>query len=263
MMKTKGFTIFIFMLLVLSACGPEITLQLDASQVWIDAPLPGSHLPLADVEIVAHSANPGGVASFEIDINGQLLTKIGPDPASIDQTLMYARYFWLPAEPGSYTIDVTAFDLNNRPGTPAHVVVEVGEPASSITPTETQTSTPIPTPTCGPLTFTPNINAYCRQGPGEVFPALEDLAMKGQPYLMDGRNSAGDWYRIMLTPNEGCWVPVSAGTPSCDPGDLRILLDVPTPINACALITDQATCNAKSTCQWQFTLSGPGVCANK
>jgi hypothetical protein len=265
MMKTRAFTIFILMLLVLSACGPEITLQSDASQVWIDAPLPGSHLPLAEVEIVAHSANPGGVASFEIDINGQLLTKISPDPASIAQTLMYARYFWLPAAPGSYMIEVTAFDLNNQPGTPAQVVVEVGEAVPSITPTdtETQTSTPIPSPTCGPLTFTPNINAYCRQGPGEVFPALEDLAMKGQPYLMDGRNSEGSWYRIMLTPAEGCWVPVNSGTPSCDPGDLRVLLDIPTPVNACALITDKTICNAQSICKWQFALAGPGMCVNK
>jgi hypothetical protein len=91
--------------------------------------------------------------------------------------------------------------------------------------------------------------------------------MKGQAYLMDGRNADGSWYRIMLTPNQGCWVPAGAGIPSCDPSRLRVLAEVPTYtptlIPACSSFIDRAACNAQSTCQWNPTISGPGVCANK
>jgi hypothetical protein len=173
---------------------------------------------------------------------------------------MYTRYSWLPAAPGSYLIEVKAFDRNNQPGSPAQVVVEVGEPTPTITPTESQT----PTPSCGPLTFITSINAYCRQGPGDFFPALEDLAMKGQPYLIDGRNANGTWFRIMLTPAEGCWVPAGVGTPSCDIGSLRVLADVPTPSGSCSSFADKATCEAHDPpCKWNVTIAGPGTCVNK
>ena len=261
-MSTKVFTTFALMLIVLSACGPTPSQpvgSINTSQAWIDAPLQGSRLPLAEVEIVAHAASPSGIASFEIKLNGQLLANTGPDPDSLDKTLVYTRHSWQPSEPGNYLIEVTGFDLNNQPGSPAQVVVEIGGLTPTITPTQTQTSTP----TCGPLTFTPNINAYCRQGPGEVFPALENLAMKGQAYMMDGRNSDGSWYRIMLTSVEGCWVPTGVGTPSCDPGKLRVLLDIPTPTNACSSFTNQKTCELQSNCRWNLNTFGPGSCIGK
>ena len=263
MMRIKVFSIFILVLMVLSSCGPKVTQQaglIGSGQSWIDAPMPGSHLPLEAVEIVAHAANPDGISTFEINLNGQLLAKTSPDPASTDPTLIHTRYSWLPAAPGRYLIEVTAYDLNNQAGPPAQVIVEVGEPTPTIALTETQT----PTPTCGPLTFSTNINAYCREGPGEVFPPLEDPAMKGVPYLMDGRNLDGTWYRIMLTPNQGCWVPAGVGMPSCDPGKLRVLSDIPTPEIYCSSYTDQTTCEAHVlSCKWNFTLAGTGVCTNK
>ena len=268
-MKTKVIGIFTLILMVASACGPQKSLQSEftsGSQAWIDAPLPGSNLPLAAVEIVAHATNPGGIASFEIDLNGQKMAATDPDPASFDQTLMYTHYSWIPAAPGSYLIEVKAFDKSNQPGPTAQVVVEVGGP----TPTEILTPTPSPTPlltptptaTVAPLTFTPSINAYCRFGPDKNFD-YKDLAMKGQHYLMDGRNRDGSWYRIMLTPNEGCWVPSGAGVPSGDISHLRELIDIPTLVPACASYTDKTSCQANSSCQWKLTIAGPGVCANK
>jgi len=140
-MRIKMSAIFSLALIVLAACGPKAVPQVgfaSANQAWIDAPLPDSHLPLAPVEIVAHAANPDGIASFEIDLNGQLLAKTVPDPASIDQTLRYMRYSWQPAAPGRYLIEVKAFDRNNQPGLPAQVTVEVGEPTPTLTHTVTQ-----------------------------------------------------------------------------------------------------------------------------
>ena len=111
------------------------------SQAWIDAPLPGSSLPLAAVEIIAHAASPEGIASFEINLNGQPLANIEPDPGSIDQTLMYTHHTWQPAAPGSYLIEVKAFDRKNQPVPPAQVMVVIG-PRETTTPSVTPTSNP-------------------------------------------------------------------------------------------------------------------------
>jgi hypothetical protein len=140
-MRIRAIGIFVLTLMFLAACGPKASPRVGSAggnQAWIDAPLAGSRLPLAAVEIVAHAASPDGIASFEISLNGQLLAKTVPDPASMDQTLKYTRYSWQPPAPGSYLIEVKAFDRNNQPGSPAQVVVEVGEP----TPTPTATPTP-------------------------------------------------------------------------------------------------------------------------
>ncbi len=140
-MRIKVIGVFVLSLMLLTACGPQALLQVGSAagnQAWIDAPLAGSHLPLAAIEIVAHAASPDGVASFEISLNGQLLAKTDPDPASMDKTMMYTRYSWQPPAPGTYRIEVKAIDRNNQPGPPAQVVVVVGEP------TPTPTATPAP-----------------------------------------------------------------------------------------------------------------------
>jgi hypothetical protein len=276
MMKIKAFVLVTLVLMLCSACSLQ-TIQKSpfgsGNQAWIDAPLPGSHLPLAPVEIVAHATNPGGVASFQINLNGQPLGTANPDPASIDQSLVYMRYNWQPAAPGTYIIEVQAMDNSGLPGAPVQVTVTVGEPTptieATITPVVTSSPTPVPTaistPTPAPLTFTPGMNAYCRKGPGAVFAPLDDAAMKGTPYPIDGKNRDGTWFRIMLTPNEGCWVPVGVGTLSGDVSGLRTLADVPTPtaITSCSAFTDKTSCQAQSACQWKFTISGPAICVSK
>jgi hypothetical protein len=139
------------------------------------------------------------------------------------------------------------------------------------TPTPTITLIPTSTPTPVPLTFTPNINAYCRFGPNRLFD-YKDLAMKGQAYLLDGRNNDGTWYRIMLTPFEGCWVPFDVGTPSSDVSRLRELFDIPTLVPTdtptevvnCSSYTDEKSCEAQPVCVWKIPPTGAlGACVNK
>ena len=109
------------------------------------------------------------------------------------------------------------------------------------------------TPTHVPLSFTPNINAYCRFGPDISFSSI-DIAMTGQAYLMDGRNLEGTWYRIMISASAGCWVPAGTGMPSGDTSGLRVLLDVPTPtptlVFSCASYGDEKSCELNPACQW-------------
>jgi hypothetical protein len=271
MMKTKLLAVLVLALLAVSACGPaasNLTGSTGETQAWVDAPLAGSHLPLSEVEIIAHAANPGGIASFDISLNGQLLAKTGPDAGSLDPSLVTTHYTWLPAAPGLYLIEVTAFDKNNQPFTGVMVQVEVGEPTPTWTPTLTLSPTPTLTltPTPAALTFTPGINAYCRKGPSTGFESLEDPAMQGVPYPLDGQNQDGTWFRIMLTASQGCWVAAGVGTPSGDISHLRVLIDIPTlapPSSVCSPYTSKASCQANTLCKWNLTISGPGVCVNK
>ena len=170
-MRTKIIAIFMLTLLLGTACGPEETPQAEntaGSRAWIDAPLPGSSLPLAAIDIVAHAASPDGIASFEINLNGQLLAVTGPDPGSIDQTLMYTRHAWQPAAPGSYLIEVKAFDRKNQPGPPAQVMVVIG-PRETIPPSMTPTSNPTVTST---ITQTPT-----EQGTPTITPTITSTAL--------------------------------------------------------------------------------------
>lgn len=149
----------------------------------------------------------------------------------------------------------------------------------SFTPTLVVSLIPSITPTPVPLTFTPNINAYCRYGSGLSFPSIE-IAMQGQPYLMDGRNLDNTWYRIMVTATRGCWVPASAGSPSSDPYRLRVLAevptftptdvptdiptDIPTEVVNCSSFTSANTCGVQPACVWfQPPTGGPAYCTNK
>lgn len=120
----------ILTLMLFSSCGPKEILKPEVqftggSQAWIDTPLGGSQLPLAAVEIIAHATSPDGIDSFELQINGETLANIKPDPNSIDQTLMYMHHLWQPPASGSYLIEVKAYDRNNQAGPPTHVVVVI------------------------------------------------------------------------------------------------------------------------------------------
>lgn len=88
--------------------------------------------------------------------------------------------------------------------------------------TTTRTRTGTASPTAGELTFIPLINLVCRDGPSVDYVGL-GIALKDQPYRMDGRNEENSWYRLMLTSSIGCWVAASGGTPSGDTLVLRIL----------------------------------------
>jgi len=160
-MKSKQLLVFVLLALVLSSCGPDQIAPIKftgGSQAWIDAPLPGSILPLEAVEIVAHASSPDGIASFEISLNGQVLANTPPDSASIENSMMFTRFIWQPAAPGMYLIEVKAFDNQNQPGTSAEALVEVVEATATPLATATPTATPLPTstPTQTPLpTATP------------------------------------------------------------------------------------------------------------
>jgi len=117
--------------------------------------------------------------------------------------------------------------------------------------------------------FIPNLNVNCHVGPGIFFETL-DVALKGITYPLDGRNATGDWYRIMLTPNKGCWVLANTGSVSGDLSGLRVLISPPTPTPTptpvptdCTSYTTKATCSAVPACAWTQINDRTGICSAK
>ncbi len=145
------------------------------------------------------------------------------------------------------------------------------------TPTVVPSSTPVPP---AGLKFIPNLNANCHGGPG-VFYGTLDVAVKGTSYPIDGRNLDGSWLRIMLTPNEGCWVVADSGNASGDLSGVRVLLSPPTPTSTplppptrtptavvnCKTYTNERSCNLNPACKWKASsavvVAVTYVCTNK
>src|SRR5580765_37216 len=99
--------VLLSLVLALAACQPsaaptgaaiaQVPVQ---AQSWFDAPLTGSQLPLAPVDVISHHYSPTGVSQIELSINGVALrTDPNPDPAS---TFLNITQSWLPAGPGTY-----------------------------------------------------------------------------------------------------------------------------------------------------------------
>jgi len=117
-------------------------------QAWIDAPLDGSSLPLAQpYEIVFHISDLSGVMMGELSINGQLLDVMENPVAK--QTLATLRKVWTPTEPGNYTIRARSQNGAGQWSEYAEAVVTVGGP------TETPTQTPLTVMEIIPTTVTP------------------------------------------------------------------------------------------------------------
>jgi len=179
---------------------------------------------------------------------GNPSTRWGPGDPLADCTV----YFWKVAPINEITLGPASGIFSFT--TDVHGTCPTPTPAGP-TPVGPTPVGPTPVgPTPAGFVFIPNINSYCRFGPDPSFPWLE-IAMNGQPYLLDGRNLNNDWFRIMITPSRGCWVPAGAGTPSGDTFNLRVLADVPTvtptPVSFCSSFTDTKSCDAQPACEWK------------
>src|SRR5688572_17789781 len=93
--------------LLIVSCGPQ-DLAASAPQSWIDAPLPGSTIPLAPYQITVHAGFPSGISQFELTITGQEPVIIPAAADQAGQTLVYINHMWTPPAPGMYLIQVRA-----------------------------------------------------------------------------------------------------------------------------------------------------------
>lgn len=144
---TRRLSMLLFVTILLAGCNLP---QGVGPQTWIDAPLDGSTLPLAQYEIVFHAYAAGNPAAVELTINGALIS-LTPPP--LDQPLVTVHYAWDPQEPGRYVLAARTQDPTGVWSEPdTHVVTIEG---SKLTPTFTDTPTPTSTMTLTP-TFTPS-----------------------------------------------------------------------------------------------------------
>jgi len=142
---TRRITLLIVSCIFLAGCNLP---QGAGPQAWIDAPLDGSSLPLAQTEIVFHAYAAGNPKAVELTINGQAMT---PDPLEFNQPLVTIHYQWSPEQPGRYVIVARTLDAQGSWSEPHTHVVVIGETTitPSPTPTLTPTITPTPTSTAG------------------------------------------------------------------------------------------------------------------
>jgi hypothetical protein len=243
--------------------------ELDPSLIWQypDACLPqGYRVDLSTDPTFADTSLSGGT--------GNPSTRWGPAAPLANCTV----YYWKITPINDTTLGPASsvFSFTTQaPGIcpkPVHVgpnpIIILATPTLTTTPTGTFTPTP------SAIIFIPGFNANCRSGPNPIFTIL-DVALKGKSYALDGRNLDGSWYRIMLTPDQGCWVPSTAGTPSADPKGIRVLIEPATPTFtavpptatatrlACASFKNEKSCQAQPGCGWSLGVTGGGSCGNK
>ena len=133
-----------FLLAVLSAmliagCDPlqsQKRASPGAPKSWIDAPLDGSRVPLAPLQVVSHSSDPLRIVQVELSVNGAAV-HTAPNPDTME-TLVTTKQSWSPPAPGNYTLMVRAQNSAGAWGPYAEAVVTIG--ASAITPPAQPTS---------------------------------------------------------------------------------------------------------------------------
>jgi hypothetical protein len=132
-----------------NAIGPQNSSQ-SKPQSWIDAPLDGSALPLAPVEVVSHSSDSNGVAVVQLSVNGIVIQS----DANLDQTktLVTMSQAWMPQTTGNYTLLVRAQNSAGAWGDYAQAVVTVQGTVATPTRTPTATSVPVVQPRLTPST---------------------------------------------------------------------------------------------------------------
>ena len=149
--------IFVTLAVLASAC---TAFQFQSSEfkgdprTWIDAPLDASSLPLAQVEIISHSADPFGVTQMELSVNGKPVRVDPAGGAGSQKLFVTTRQLWNPTAAGNYTLLVRAQNTYGVWGDPAQVVVTIGlapTPAQTATPTRPATAAPAPVFTLTPL----------------------------------------------------------------------------------------------------------------
>ena len=189
---------------------------------WIDAPLDGSSLPLAEYNVVSHASDPSGIASFELSVNGKVFHTDAVSGDQTGQTIAHIQQAWAPQAPGSYLIALRAANAQGVFGPYAFARVTVGRlSAQTATPSQTATVTATPSPTATTtvsptptLTATPSVptatglrNTNCHDGPADVFKNSGTL-FNAQTVVIEGINAERTWIWVRH-PNFAaghCWI---------------------------------------------------------
>lgn len=177
--KTRmNLLIGLLLILLLAGCNyptsPESLASAEGVGVWFDKPLDGAQYELGPVEIVFHTADLSGTASYRVYINDGVIAE--EDGGLGEDTLLTHALVWQPETPGEYQIKARATS-NAGESIETIVTIEVAAPptetavptaaftaeptaTATATATPTPTETPAPTATLEPLQFgAPSVSA--------------------------------------------------------------------------------------------------------
>ena len=108
-----------------------------ASSAWIDDPLDGTVLELDVVTIIAHAADPDGVASVALTVDGAAAGSV----AASGDDLVTVELEWLPPGGGMFELQVTGVDAGGDHTSPGRATIRIeGEPAATDGSTTTSTA---------------------------------------------------------------------------------------------------------------------------
>jgi hypothetical protein len=182
---------------------------------WIDAPLDGSTVPQAPLEVVWHASDPSGVALTEFSVDGQVVSLA---PAADGRALILVRQPWAPPGPGTYRLQVRAKNASEIWSEVTEAQIEIAAEATPAGPEPTPT--PAPTPTAAPVLVTLSEpskseseiyfhNVDCSNGPDELIlevTASDPTTIRSlEVYYrlrFDG-GETGDWDSRVMNPRSG------------------------------------------------------------
>ena len=135
--------------------------------------------------------------------------------------------FMAPAGDGDIHVEAQVVQISNfgsrQAASPQNTVA-----LSLATPTPVATNTPVPTPTPEVSRLVSTQNTNVREGPGTNYPIAGQLNT-GQPYLIFGKNQAGDWWQIDIGNGTKGWVFAELTTASGPLNAVAVITDIPAP----------------------------------
>lgn len=122
--------------------------------VWIDAPLDGLAIPAGQtLTLEGHAASSTGIDYIEVWVDSELQATI-PSPDQVG-TLSRFSQPWTPPGPGTYSIQMVAYDQDGSASPPDTITLYIGQVDSKETPVETPSYTPENTDV--PVSITPTL----------------------------------------------------------------------------------------------------------
>jgi len=167
--------------------------------VVITAPANGSQHQLnLPVTVQTTASDPSGVIRIELWVDGAK-TAEAVSPASQGQPTLTASLQWVPLIPGSHTLEIRAYNVQERVNEPVSVLVNAVGNSPTNTPTVTVTPEP-PTatvPAIPSLTTLADLNV--RAGPGTDYEFV-GLLLSGKETEIIGRDENAQWWQIRFDP---------------------------------------------------------------
>ncbi|MBI1880195.1 MAG: FHA domain-containing protein [Chloroflexi bacterium] len=167
--------------------------------VVITAPTANSQVEVnVPVTVQATASDPAGVKRMELWVSN-IKTADAVSPVEQGQATLTASFQWTPPAPGTYTLEVKAFNSQGQVSAPTTVTVVAGGGEPTGTPTATTSpETPTPTvPSSPSLTTKTDLNV--RSGPGIQYDLL-GLLPAGVTVEIIGRDETREWWQIRFSP---------------------------------------------------------------